>query len=192
MGPFSHLLKNLYISDAESHCDDKGWQRQTVRPNVNPSKDSPNIPVPSPVPTGLREVLPTVPGGFFVLPEIYFFASWNIIFHTPVPGRFHCPKAPAFLTFTQLLSSCHLAQFSVIVVQIFPFVSFDSFVDCLAESVSVCVNQWRSSPLKFNVLCVDEAPLRAHLVSPQRQLVSSFSDGRLWKGLAELRLLHPN
>ena len=34
IGPFPHLLQNYRASDAGSHCDDKGWQRQTEKPNA--------------------------------------------------------------------------------------------------------------------------------------------------------------
>ena len=49
-----HLLRDFCASDAESHCDDKSWQRQAVKPNASPNRDSPNTPVLSPAPpTGL-------------------------------------------------------------------------------------------------------------------------------------------
>ena len=43
-------LAIFYPSDAESHCDDKGWQQQTVKSNANPCGLSPCIPVHSPMP----------------------------------------------------------------------------------------------------------------------------------------------
>ena len=72
-------------------------------------------------------------------------------------------------------------------MQLFPFIPFKSFVDCLAKGVPVRVDQRRSPPLKLDMFCVSEGPLRAHLVNPQRSLVSSSSDDGLWKSFVELR-----
>ena len=42
---FTTLFQNLCTSDAAaSHCDDKGWQRHTAKPNAIPSRDFPSIP----------------------------------------------------------------------------------------------------------------------------------------------------
>ena len=50
IGTFPQISHNFRANGAESHCDDKGWQRQTVKPNAKPCKDSPSIPTPSPMP----------------------------------------------------------------------------------------------------------------------------------------------
>ena len=64
----------------------KGWRRQTVKPNANPSRDSPNMPVLSPVPV-FQMYLPHFQTVFYLAQDI-FFASWVVIFLTPVQGRF--------------------------------------------------------------------------------------------------------
>ena len=116
-----------------------------------------------------------------------FFASWIITILTPVPGPFQCPQSFRFMTLTRCFSSSRLAHFSVVTLQLFPFFSFNSFVNCLAESVPVHMDQRQSPPLKLNMLCVDESALHTHLISSQYQLICSFSDGRLWKCQTELR-----
>ena len=45
-----------------------------------------------------------------------------------------------------------------------------------------------TSPL--NMHRVDEGSQRTHFVSPQGQFVGTFSDERLWEGLAEMPFLH--
>ena len=102
----------------------------------------------------------------FVLLRIVFFASWIVIFLAPVPGRFHCPKG----------ARCVLAPVALLIsldntaLPILSFPSINSFVDCLAEGVPVCVNQRRSPPLK--VLSVDEGPLCApHQLSTLTRLL---------------------
>ena len=123
---------------------------------------------------------------FFCSAQDIFFASWIVTFLTAVPGCFHWSKGFRFLTVTRLFSSCRLARFSVVTTQLFTFFPFNSFVDCFAESVPVCVNQ-RRSPLLFFVLCVDEGPLCTHLISSQCWPICSFPYGRLCESLAELR-----
>ena len=64
----------------------EGWRRQTVKPNANPRRDSPNLPVLSPVPV-FQMYLPHFQTVFYLAQDI-FFASWVVIFLTPVQGRF--------------------------------------------------------------------------------------------------------
>ena len=122
-----------------SHCDEKDWQRHTVKPNANPSK------------SGLCCVLSTNPSSA----RNVFFVSWMIIVLTPVPGRFHWPQSFSLGFF----SSCCLTHFSVVATQLFPFFPFNSFIDCLAESVPIRINQRRSPTFDLKVVCVDEGPL---------------------------------
>ena len=52
----------------------------------------------------------------------------------------------------------------MVIVQFFPFFPFASFGDCLAEKQSASTSG--GPHLKLNVLCVDESPLRTHLIQP--------------------------
>ena len=78
----THFAKSLR-QRAASHCDDKSWQRHTVKPNANPSKNLPSIPTLLPGPqSGLGDVLPTN------LSEFLFCPSHPWIYHRCPVTRF--------------------------------------------------------------------------------------------------------
>ena len=68
---------------------------------------------------------PQIQAVFYSAQDI-FFARWIIVFLTPVPSRFHCPKAFRFVTLTRFFRSCRLAHFSVVIIQLFRFFPFNS------------------------------------------------------------------
>ena len=81
MGPFPHLLQNLYTSDAESHCCEAKCQ-----------PDSPNTPVPSPAPPkGQRGALPTIPDGFLSCQKKIICELCHFI-HNPCPRPLSLPN----------------------------------------------------------------------------------------------------
>ena len=96
----------------------------------------------------LEMLFPQIQAGLCSAQDI-FFAGWIIIFFTPVPGRFHCPQGFRFLTRNRLFSSCRLTHFSEVTIQLLPFFPFNSFVDCLADSVPAGFSspQSRTRPL---------------------------------------------
>ena len=60
--------------------------------------------------------------------------------------------------------------FSAMKVQLFPFLTFNSFVNCLAKGVPVCVNhQRRSSPVFLNMINIDARFQRVHFFRSWRQ-----------------------
>ena len=154
---------NLRASDAESHCDDHGLATTNCETKCQPkwvfSKHSNAF---ASAAIGSLKCSSHNSRRVMVLPKISFFASWIIEFLTPVPGRFHRPESFRCLTLTRLFGSCCLAHPALPILSLqFPF------LDSLTKGVPVRINWRRSPPLKLNVLCVNEDPLRAHLVSSQ-------------------------
>ena len=152
-------------------------------PKASTKLNFPSIPTLLPRPQFFEMFFPQIQAGFCSAQDI-FFASWIIKFLTPVPGRFHCPRGFRFLTLSRFFSSIPPGSFLKVKIQLFPFFPFNSFIDCLAESVPVRINQRRSPPLKLKMLCVNEDPLRTHLSSARN---GNPSWSPLWKSLAKLR-----
>ena len=113
-------------------------------------------------------VVDTIPSDLCVLPEISSLRAGSSNSSLLSQAAFIAPRAFASLTLTRFFGSCRLAKFSVMIVQLFPFVSFNSLDNGLTEGVPVRINWRRSPPLKLNMFCVSEGPLRAHFLSPQR------------------------
>ena len=123
----------------ECHYDDRGWQRQTVRPNDNPGRDSPGIPTPSPMPQqDLSHVRPTIPDGFSFCLRYLFLEMDHKSFLAPVPRRSSLPKG---LSLFDSHSAFWLRPPGSVLCNdstALPIPSLlNSFVNCLAESVPV-------------------------------------------------------
>ena len=162
-GPFAHLLQNFRTSDVASLCDDKGKQRQTVKPNAKPGRLTRRfLPPHSFSELRIRWIneVKTVqtsrvvkrrfwsalqrlfqcrhkssrrvshkPKRVVALPRILI-GSWilkKIV--NPVPRRLQRPKGLRLLALTWLLGSGRLVQLSIMMLQFFTIVSFDSPVN---------------------------------------------------------------
>ena len=88
-------------------------------------------------------------------------------------------------------ASARLVQLFVVVVQRFPFLSFDSSVNGLTKGVPGRIH-WRRSPsLEPNMGRIDEGSQRTHFFNSHDQFVGAFSDNRLWIRIAGPRFLCP-
>ena len=111
----------------------------------------------------------------FCFVEDCLFASWIVIFLAPVPGRFHCPKGARCVSApVALLVSLDNTALLIFFPSILLWIAWQKA--CQSASTSGAPHLSKCSE-SMKALCVP------------RQLVCSFPDGRLWKGLAELLVL---
>ena len=133
--PFPHLLQNSCAHTTASHCSSRDVSRNASSQRSDPIG----------ILQALQSFVRSCDWVFEVLfPRIFIFASWIIVFLLPVLGGLHCPEG--FLLFDShlaFLGSCCPPHLSVVTVQLFPFIPFNSFVNCLAEGMPVRINQRR-------------------------------------------------
>ena len=106
-----------------------------------------------------------------------FLVGWVIIFFFfSVFCRFHGPWSSRLVIIPTLFGSHRLVQILAVIIQCFPFLSFDSLVNGLTKKTHQSAST-SGGPQRWSS---ESAPC-THFFGAQRQFFSSFSGDRLWK-----------